>query len=706
MLKKFLKFLRGGSENSEHLEGSYLDELLDRVRPRVAEQLEECPEHDAMPLLVAEILREVTEERFDEKPRCPVVDAQSPPLNPPPAPDAEKTDVAPPPAPDEPPEAPEGPAGESDPSQSDESQADEPQSDQPQSEDSQAEEPQAEDAQSEDSQSEESQSEESQSEEVEADESEIDESAAGEADTDASEAEPEEPTEADATADLEPSDGEVEGKKTGAEEDEEGAESGDDSGTEGESEADGEAEATDETAEEDEGETNERSGREVGEDGAEEGEGKSEGGDGDGADEDTESDGRVGESTAPEPPEPLEADSGGSSAGSGARGSLSDELGSTEKSVELSPDQAPEQSELDEEADVGGPRVDTEVVLEMGRVFLGMLVENDALPVDLQMSIEEVQQARKLLEGYFFEGSEVEPRARRMLRMVEEKFDEGLFSQARILLQLFDADKQTRIENDRNLFYDEMILRFGIQRRHPVGEDIEEKFADRLQQFEGGAEEFEELLVWLSETIYVTFDVYGRDQRAVERWREISETSVRPGASERLLEVIPPVRWRLLDEYSRPVAEIIGEQLTADYVEEYVTNHVKTCYFILRAVGDTGLEGYLDVFFDWTEQRFDVDGPALMPWIYTETTANERLIDEIFHELYLAHFQSDVESIREEWDRDSIEGAVEEVVEDVAEADLSEIPPGHYDFGRFVLDKLFGVEYGETGFPFKMHRLA
>lgn len=682
MLKKFLKFLRGGSENSEHLEGSYLDELLDRVRPRVAEQLEVCPEHDAMPLLVAEILREVTEDQFDEKPRCPVVDAQSPPLDPPPPPEAEETDVAPPPAPDEPPEAPEEPGGESEEAETDESPAEESQSEESQSEESQAEE---------------SQSEESQAEEDETGEIEIDASETDEADADESDVESEESTEDETAEEPEQSDGESEGESSGGLEDEESSDHGEDSSTDGDTGTDGEADATGGAGGEGDSETADGPDREMGEEGDEEGEGESEGDDGAGTDEVVESDA-----------EPLKADSVGSAADSVASGPLADDLGSTERSVELSPNQAPEQSELDEdeEPEIHGPRVDTEVVLEMGRVFLGMLVENDALPVDLQMSIEEIRQARKLLEGYFLEGTEVESRAREMLRMVEEKFDEGLFSQARILLQLFDADRQTRIENDRNLFYDEMILRFGIQRRHPVGEDIEEKFTERVRQFEGEPEEFEELLVWLSETIYVTFDVYGRDQRAVEQWREISETSVRPGASERLLEVIPPVRWRLLDEYSRPVAEIIGEQLTADYVEEYVTNHVKTCYFILRAVGDTGLEGYLDVFFDWTEETFDVDGPALMPWIYTETTANERLIDEIFHELYLAHFESDVEAIREEWDRDAIEGAVEEVVDDVAEADLSEIPPGHYDFGRFVLDKLFAVEYGEADFPFKMHRLA
>lgn len=621
MLKKFLKFLRGDGEDSEALDQSYLNELLRSVQPRVVEKLEECPQHDPLPLLVAEIVGEVDRQRFKYDLDSPVTDPQSPGLDP-------KTDDA---TEGEEPEPPPPPGAE--PSE----------------------------------------------------------------DADGVEKGEEDDTAADTDGESEESSGE----QTAEDDDEEP--SGNQS-VEGSEDSEGDLDV------QDEGET-------------ESGEGSEAGGE-------TQKSGDLEEETAPIESGESEGEGAGDETDSGqiddgtsnsdtASSDETDEFFETQEedtdveydeptTVETAADRVSERAGrvVDESGPDEAPSVDSTVVLEMGRVFLGMLSENDALPVELQLSSDEIDDARQLLYGYFLGDELVNDRAREMLRRVENKFDEGLFSQARILLQLFDADKQTRIENDRNLFYEEMILRFGIQRRHPVGDDVVDRFEERIERFDGSEDALEELLVWLSQSVYVTFDLYARNEREVEEWREIAGLSERPGATERLLEVVPPERWRLLDEFQRPAATLVEERMTSDLVEKYVKDHVKTCYFILRAVGDTGLEPYLDVFFDWAEREFGVDAAGLMPWLYVETTANERLIDDIFHELYVEHFESEVEATRREWESDAIEAAVESVIERVGATELGDIPPGHYDFGHFVLDELFEIEYPSAEFPFKMHRIT
>ncbi len=39
--------------------------------------------------------------------------------------------------------------------------------------------------------------------------------------------------------------------------------------------------------------------------------------------------------------------------------------------------------------------------------------------------------------------------------------------------------------------------------------------------------------------------------------------------------------------------EQITEHICSESLRDFVINHLKTCYFVLRAVGDTGLESYL-----------------------------------------------------------------------------------------------------------------
>ncbi len=652
MLEKFLKFFQGDADEAAQMSGSYLSHLLDELEPDLREQLEECPEHDPLPLLVALVVRETGGDRFDGELECPVADAESGPVAPPP-----------PPAP-----GPGGPDGE------------------------------AEDA--------------SGGEEGAGESEESDESEDGEQADDSAEEEPEAPDGDDADGDGEVGDQDdqdagdsgddedesddedaVESEEAGESEDDEETSDGDDAGESGEAD---EIEAETDEDESDSGETDEQSG----EDETDEQPGEDEQSGEDETDEEPGEDDADEESGSIEPladaPE---------SRGAGVPGE-------PEMAVEAEPHRAAESGLLDE-TPVPEPdelRPDSELVLEFGRIFLGMLVENDRVPVELQMTPRETEQARRLLAGYFLGDDGLELRAREMLRLVEEKFDEGMFSQARILLQLFDADQSTRIENDRNLFYEDMILRFGIQRRHPVGGEIVEELDGRFDELDGDLEErsdeLEQMLDWLAETVYVNLDFFGRDAEELEQWRQLAELSERADAAERLLDVVPPYRWRLPSEFSSPPLELLGRQITSQYVADYVTDHVKTCYFILRAVGDTGLEPYLDVFFDWVDEEFDIDGPGLMPWIYNQTTENDRLVDEIFQELYREHFREAVETRREAWEREDLADAADSVLEKFVATELDEIPPGHYDFGQFVLDELFDVDYPTEKFPFQMHRIT
>ena len=42
----------------------------------------------------------------------------------------------------------------------------------------------------------------------------------------------------------------------------------------------------------------------------------------------------------------------------------------------------------------------------------------------------------------------------------------------------------------------------------------------------------------------------------------------------------------------------------------------------------------------------------------------------------------------------------------MALCDIGEIAPGYYDIGAFVYDQLFGIQYPNNEFPFKIHRLT
>lgn len=354
----------------------------------------------------------------------------------------------------------------------------------------------------------------------------------------------------------------------------------------------------------------------------------------------------------------------------------------------------------------GRPRVDSEEVLQAGRVFLGLLIENDRLPVELQLSVGETTLARDLLLGYFVGNTDFEEKARRLLTLVEQKFGQGQFSQARILLQLFHTDEQTRINNDRNLFYEDMILRLGIRRRHRMSAEEMKRF-DTLLTEASTPPGAQALCDWLGDKCLIRFQTFNRDPDQVDLWTSIVEASDRQGAHETFLKYLPPRRWRPVGHYpTLSVLDQIVRHVSVDTAREYVISQLKTCYFVLRAVGDTGLEGFLDTFFDWCREIYGFDGTVLMPELYKRSMMDPEPMDVILRDLYDEHFQERTLDMLDGWSDKDVEKAFYRALQRFDDCDLAEIAPGYYDLGSFTYDELFGVQYPYAEFPFKIHRLT
>ena len=602
MFKRFLKFFRGDENTpAEPFEGSYLDHLLTRLKPHISEQLEDCPEHDPLLLVVAGILRFTMMNAWSPQLRTPLVDSQSPGR---PA----KSSASQSPAPD----------------------------------------------------------------------------SASTSEFAARTDEDEEPEEEIGTDTID--------------------ESMSLAGLQDESEDESEDEGEDEDEDEDEGE----------------GEGEDEDEDeGDNEDDAIElDDDAIEETRIPEPPpmppmprstrktEEIDVEEV-------RQASLQASLTETMEMDRVEPELHDPTIEIEQDTLFGAqssadgrPRVDGEEVLQAGRVFLGLLIENDRLPIELQLSVAETTLARDLLLGFFVGNDDFEEKARKLLTLVEQKFGEGLFSQARILLQLFHTDEQTRINNDRNLFYEDMILRLGIRRRHRMSAEELSRFDTLLSDARTPAGALA-VSKWLSEVCLIHLHSFNRDPAQVAEWSAVLDDTSRVGARENFLRYLPARRWRAIGSFEEyDILEQMRRHVTLETAREFVIAQVKTCYFVLRAVGDTGLEAYLDTFFDWSSETFGVNGTRLMPELYKRSMMDPEPMATILDEIYEKHYAEATLELIEEITDEQIDAAVYDALQAMGKCDLGEVAPGYYDLGSFVFDQLFGVEYSTCEFPFKIHRLT
>jgi len=582
MFRRFLKFLKGDEDGAdERFEGSYLDHLLEQIRPTLIKQLQHCPEHDPVLLAVVGVLRSTMLNAWALEMREPLVDKQTPGVRPAPAP----TDM----------------------------------------------------------------------------EAALDDTQEQTAPVASA---PNEDTLDFPRPDL-AADSEAIADVDAASEDEE---------VENDSEADDIV--ADEESSEDDGNAEE--------------DGKDEQAD---EDESDVSDDDIVEQREPE--------------NRSAR--ITEEIDVSELHIVSPPERADRDTtvEMEREAIIAGalPRLDTPEVLQAGRVFLNLLIDNDRLPADLQLSVSETTLARDLLLGYFVGSDDFAGKAKRLLTTVEKKFADGLFSQARLLLQLFHTDESTRITNDRNLFYEDMILRLGIRRRHKITEEESTQLRERFKA-SSTDKGMRDLFAWLDSALLVKMHLLGRSPQAHSVWSDSIEACTKPKAKERFLELIPAIRWRPADRAELPVAEQIRQHVTKKSARVFVIAQIRTCYFVLRAVGDTGLEGYLDSFFDWTEREFGLNGTRLMPILYNRSMMESDSMTQILEDVYETHFAPQIDGKFATFDTAAIDKAFASAMKLVEKYDFGEVAPGYYDLGGFVFDELFKMTYPSREFAAKVHRIT
>jgi len=423
--------------------------------------------------------------------------------------------------------------------------------------------------------------------------------------------------------------------------------------------------------------------------------------------------------------------------------------------------------------------------LKAGRAYTALLLENDRLPRGEQLTLEELTLPEALLLDFFKGNEDIQGRAQEVLGLIERKFSQRAFQQANILLQLFETDQATRLQNERKLFYEDMIQRLGIRRRQPlpapevvkvrehftgVRAELEEihafevidedkgeldELAAAITPWDDGRRRVRKVMSasseaaaaagdtpagstleltteavdeavaqsmlraaredqflplsrsfdWLAARHQINFCILGRNADDYCGWMRAGGLDASPSAE--LLRFIPPSRWRSpADFVGVPLMQQLAASLNEQSLRGYVHAVTRACYFLLLAVGDTGLEGFLDTYFDWLQDTLNVDGTQFIDQLHRESTLGEYTLEETLNGIYDDHFAERFEGRPRTFTMAQLRKALGGFVHQLCEMNLSEVAPGHYNLGGFVMDHLLGLRYPSREFPFKIHRIV
>ncbi|TXD38834.1 hypothetical protein FRC98_00065 [Lujinxingia vulgaris] len=352
--------------------------------------------------------------------------------------------------------------------------------------------------------------------------------------------------------------------------------------------------------------------------------------------------------------------------------------------------------------------LDEPEMLHGARVLLAVLLDNDRLPFSSQLDVAELLVAADLWTQIVAQARGVEQRVDPLARLVEQKFAAGSFGQVKLLLQLFPANAETRISNDRQIFYEDMILRMGIRRRQPLSREVVEGLKAELAAAKLNDDaRTPQVFSALQERAGVAMHLYTREPSEVEPWREVAKKVKSTHGRGYLMGMIPPRRWRAVSARDeRPLLRLLNEHLVKPMARDHIIQHLKATYFVLRAVGDTGLESYLDDFFTFSSEVCGVDAERFMPEIYRRTLGSAESIGAIFLDIYARHYRDAIEARIDALDEAAIMRAYDQAMGTLAGCDFAELAPGEFNLGGFVLDQHLGLKLSNPAFGFKLYRLG
>ncbi len=340
------------------------------------------------------------------------------------------------------------------------------------------------------------------------------------------------------------------------------------------------------------------------------------------------------------------------------------------------------------------------------RTYATLLLDNDKSVPGLQIGGDDLVRPRNLLLSFFTGAGTIQREAQTVLRFIEQRFTEGRFGQARLLLQLFDTDAATRRNNERNLFYEEQILCFMSKREADVEEPKDMSF-DRAvaESLSAPGEGLVAIAHWLEQHAGVRLNVLGRPPSDVTMWEEtLAEAD--HDARAVMLDLVPGWRWRSVVEHlDRSLADVVFEQVTERGLRAYVSSLTRAVYFVTLAPGSTGFESLLMRYLEWIGANFDTVPTRLLPEIHRDSTIGESGVGEALAAAYDGHL-GESRFGSGAFSREAVAEALTTLHERLRHLDLAAIPEGEYDLGGMVFDELVGLEYEDISHAFRVHRLT
>ncbi len=350
----------------------------------------------------------------------------------------------------------------------------------------------------------------------------------------------------------------------------------------------------------------------------------------------------------------------------------------------------------------GKPGPVAEAPRDLLRLYYHLLRENERLPTNEQLSMEDIQLVRETLRGTIAEGQDLKALVERLFKLVQTKIEAGRITQAWLVLQIFDYERSVRLWNERNLYLEEMTLRFGERR----GPSRQASAPDAIKGARAAAASD-----LLAEEAGVDWMVLGSDPVENSDWETLFDAGGVPGddraeGRRTAIDTLIGRKWRRPSDVltTQPDALAAGA-VSAEAMRGLAMAHIKATYFLLLVSNPTGWEPFLPKLFGWLLDLTEGEGVTLFSDLHRMVTMEECSVREALDLVYSQFVEAPLTERAAQITPDQVNDAMTELLERFAGADLGDVPAGTYSLTGMVLDQVLGIEYPPGDLPWHIHRL-
>ncbi len=347
------------------------------------------------------------------------------------------------------------------------------------------------------------------------------------------------------------------------------------------------------------------------------------------------------------------------------------------------------------------------------RVYHRFVQDNERLPEWDQLSLDEIAKVRSTLRKFYLGEEQVEEREiERVFRLVQTKMEQGHISQAWNILSVFDYDRAIQLENEHNLYLEEMANRFS--RSAPALSTTRREVARaNLGAWDRDPHTLPGLLAGFSEETHIRFTTLTTDEQEEQAWARLWEETFGTREDARTstgsFTILPhPLfvrKWRPLTEDTLEIA-LYHDLISEESARHYISALLQGLYFLVLITEPTSYEDFLITFHRWMRDTLGPETMAVMSRLHSRVTLSENTIREAVSWLMSTPPMSDLILAIAGLTRADIDAALVETIEDLTTApDFRKIQPGTYSLGGLILDRALNLEFPGLDLETRLHRL-